>query len=150
MKPLARFGDGGGRNAQKDSLFGDGEPQVRKDVGADVAFRESGMRYLKGFRSKIEGVTEHAFQFDPFSVLDVPGSGVELFEQVVLSRQRLHKDIGVDIATRACARLWNESLPLVGSRADDHQESPDTLSEDFRNLRDAEGASVPCTGFFPW
>ena len=132
MKPLARFGDGGGRNAQKDSLFGDGEPQVRKDVGADVAFRESGMRYLKGFRSKIEGVTEHAFQFDPFSVLDVPGSGVELFEQVVLSRQRLHKDIGVDIMFSAFVNLtptvglWsmNYTMGIQGQRLNINVEDP--------------------------
>ena len=130
LQPLAGLGDGGGRNAQKVGLFGDGELQARKDVGADVSFRESGIRYLKGFRSKIEGVTEHAFQFVPFSILDVPGSGVELFQQVVLSRQLLHKHIRVNIATRTCIRLWNEPLPLVGSGADNHQEGPDILPKD--------------------
>ena len=74
--------------------------------------------------------TEHTFQFNPFSILDVPGSGVELFQQVVLSRQLLHKHIRVNIATRTCIRLWNEPLPLVGSGADNHQEGPDILPKD--------------------
>ena len=65
---------------------------------------------------------------------------------MVLSRQRLHKHIGVNIATRTCARLWNEPLPLVGSGADNHQEGPDILPKDSGYLRDAEGASAPCTG----
>ena len=41
IEPLAGLGDGGRGNAQEDGLFGYGELQVRKDVGADVTFCES-------------------------------------------------------------------------------------------------------------
>ena len=71
---------------------------------------------------------------------------MKLLQQVVLSRQRLHHGIGVHVTAGAYSRLGYVFFPLVGSGADNHQESPDILSEDFGNLRDAEGASAPCTG----
>ncbi len=93
---------------------------------------------MEGFEGKIEGITEHAFQFHPFSVLDVSGSGVKLLQQMVLSRQRLHHGIRVHVTAGAYSRPGYVFFPFVGSGADDHQECPDIFAEDFAGLRDGE------------
>ena len=80
LKPLSGLGDGGGRNAQKQGLLGHGEPQMRKDDQADIAPSEVGVLLPKGFRGEGEAVSEHAFHFDPFAVLNVSGIGVKFLK----------------------------------------------------------------------
>ena len=77
LKPLAGFGDGSGRNAQKKGLLGYGKLKAGEDEKADITTREVGVFLPEGFRGERETVSEHPFQFDPFAVLNVSGISVK-------------------------------------------------------------------------
>jgi len=109
---------------------------MRENIGADIALCQVRMRFPERFGRKIAGISEHPFQFGPFFVLDITGLGPELLEQVILSDERMQQHIGIDLAARPPAGFRDESLPLIVSGAEDHQECPDILAEDFAHLRD--------------
>ena len=77
LKPLSGLGDGGGRNTQEKGLLGHGKLKAGEDEKADITPSEVGVFFPEGFRGKGETVSEHAFHFDPFAVLNVSGIGVK-------------------------------------------------------------------------
>ena len=63
---------------------------MRKDEQANIATREVGVFLPEGFRGERKTVSEHAFQFTPFAVLNISGISVKLLQQVVLARKGMH------------------------------------------------------------
>ena len=54
-----------------------GKLKAGEDEQADIAPSEVGVFLPKGFWSEGKTVSEHAFHFDPFAVLNVSGIGVK-------------------------------------------------------------------------
>ena len=53
FEPLTCFRDGGRGDPQQDGLLGNGELQVREDIGTDIALCQIGMRFPERFGRKV-------------------------------------------------------------------------------------------------
>ena len=104
---------------------------MRKDEQADIAPSEVGVLLPKGFRGEGEAVSEHAFHFDPFAVLNVSGIGMKFLQQVVLACKGMHEEIGTHVAYWPSTFGGHEGFALITSGTDDHQKGPHILADDF-------------------
>ena len=104
------------------------------------------MSLSKIFRSEGETVSEHAFQFGPFAVLNISGISVKFLQQVVLACKGMHKEIGTHITFWPSTFGGHEGFAFITSRADDHQEGPHILADDFGCLGNAQRSVTFHTG----
>ena len=127
-------------------MLGHGKLKVGKDEQANIAPCKVRMFLPEGFRSEGETVSEHAFHFYPFAVLNVSWISVKFLKQMVLACKGMHEEIGIYIAFWPGTFGGHEGFPLITSGTDDHQKGPHILADDFGCLGNTQRSAAFHTG----